>query len=227
MPRILVPPGFGISTIRTGPGKYDPDDMRFHSLYRLPVRFPSNCSIVTPSGPAAPPFSLIFSQASHTSIFGMSYDLPCNLGSLTRLIPLGLTAFINQDGPSPWLHPHYRASQLLRDGPPACPATGTLPLTDSAARVLPLATRRCHFGALPSHVPYESLDRAHAACMPDAAWAVNGYPPDSSQDKPAALVLTSPYIFRHVHGRYFLPSSRSPTDTLTARLFRAAHHEPP
>src|SRR5659263_502200 len=79
-------------------------------------------------------FSLIFSQASHTSIFGMSYDLPCNLGSLTRLIPLGLTAFINQDGPSPWLHPHYRASQLLRDGPPACPATGTLPLTDSAAR---------------------------------------------------------------------------------------------
>src|SRR5665811_1189560 len=102
MPRILVPPGFGISTIRTGP--------------------------------APPPFSLIFSQASHTSIFGMSYDLPCNLGSLTRLIPLGLTAFINQDGPSPWLHPHYRASQLLRDGPPACPATGTLPLTDSAAR---------------------------------------------------------------------------------------------
>src|SRR5664280_2918849 len=38
------------------------------------------------------------------------------------------------------------------------------------------------------------------------------------RDKPAALVLTSPYIFRHVHGRYFLPSSRSPTDTLTARL---------
>src|SRR5664280_1726036 len=126
MPRILVPPGFGISTIRTGPGKYDPDDMRFHSLYRLPVRFPSNCSIVTPSEPAAPPFSLIFSQASHTSIFGMSYDLPCNLGSLPRLIPLGLTAFINQDGPSPWLHPHYRASQLLRDGPPAWLLSATL-----------------------------------------------------------------------------------------------------
>jgi hypothetical protein len=31
MPRILVPPFFGISTARTGPGKYDPDDMRFHS----------------------------------------------------------------------------------------------------------------------------------------------------------------------------------------------------
>src|SRR5664280_995261 len=40
MPMILVPPGFGISTIRTGPGKYDPDDMRFHSLYRLPVQVP-------------------------------------------------------------------------------------------------------------------------------------------------------------------------------------------
>jgi hypothetical protein len=33
-------------------------------------------------------------------------------------------------------------------------------------------------GATPSHVPYESLARAHAACMPDAAWAVNGFPPD-------------------------------------------------
>ena len=31
MPSTLVPPFLGISTARTGPGKYDPDVMRFHS----------------------------------------------------------------------------------------------------------------------------------------------------------------------------------------------------
>src|SRR6266566_1193538 len=41
--------------------------------------------------------------------------------------------FINQSDPAPWLHPHYRASQLLRASPPACLATGTQPLTVSAA----------------------------------------------------------------------------------------------
>ena len=44
-----------------------------------------------------------------------------------------LATFINQSDPAPWLHPNYRASQLLRAGPPACLATGTQPLTVSAA----------------------------------------------------------------------------------------------
>jgi len=35
-PSILVPPeDFGISTARTGGGKYVPDDIRFQILYRL------------------------------------------------------------------------------------------------------------------------------------------------------------------------------------------------
>src|SRR5215813_7002897 len=36
IPSFLVPPvAFGISTCFTGGGKYDPDAMRFHSLYKL------------------------------------------------------------------------------------------------------------------------------------------------------------------------------------------------
>src|SRR5262249_36736671 len=118
---LIPPPGFGISTIRTGPGKYDPDDIRFHSLYRPARRSASNCVIDTPSGPAAPPLLLTFSHASHTRRFGISCDLPCNPGSGTRFIPFWLATSHHPDDPSPWLHPRYQASQLLRDSPPAFP----------------------------------------------------------------------------------------------------------
>src|SRR5439155_19670107 len=44
--------------------------------------------------------------------------------SLTRLLPLGaVDRQASPDDPSPSLHPHYRASPLLRDGPPLCPAS--------------------------------------------------------------------------------------------------------
>jgi hypothetical protein len=89
MPSRLEPFFFGISTARTGPGKYDPDDIRFHSLKRLPERSPSNCSTVTPSAPADPPFSLTFNHASHTNRLGMTYDFPSNLGSDMRFLPYG------------------------------------------------------------------------------------------------------------------------------------------
>ena len=40
IPSFLVPPfAFGISTCLTGGGKYDPDDIRFHSLYKFLDRF--------------------------------------------------------------------------------------------------------------------------------------------------------------------------------------------
>jgi hypothetical protein len=45
-------------------------------------------------------------------------------GSLTRLLPPhSVDRRTNQDDPSPSLPPHYRASQLPRDGPPLCPAS--------------------------------------------------------------------------------------------------------
>src|SRR6266568_687879 len=53
IPRILVPPpcGFGISTARTGGGKYVPDDIRFQIRYKLFFRSVSNSSMDCPSTP--------------------------------------------------------------------------------------------------------------------------------------------------------------------------------
>jgi hypothetical protein len=66
------------------------------------------------------------------------------------------------------------------------------------------------------------LDRTHAACMPDTAWAVNGYLPDSSRDRVSAPVLmssngfsTRPRQRTHVHRS----SSRSTPDAITATPF--------
>src|SRR6266567_4006665 len=136
------------------------DDMRFHSLYRLPRRSASNRSTVTPSAPAAPLFSFTFSHASHTSRFGISCVLPCNIGSVMWFIPSG------------WPHSSTRATRPLGStritrlrsyyGPvrqraprPVLSPSRFLPLG-----VLPLAaTPDGSSGATPSHVPYESLVR--------------------------------------------------------------------
>src|SRR5471030_1950784 len=72
IPSFLVPPlAFGISTCFTGGGKYDPDDNRFHSLYRFPDRFCSNMAMVSSSTPAAPRLALTNWYASHTVRFAM------------------------------------------------------------------------------------------------------------------------------------------------------------
>src|SRR6266850_1197042 len=109
--------------------------MRFHSLNRLSCTLTSNCSIVTPSAPAAPPLLFTFNHAAQISRLGMSCDLPCNLGSLMRLLPMG------------WSHSSAWTAPPLRS-PPHCdtqvdhsyygrvrrrPRIGTQPLTDSAA----------------------------------------------------------------------------------------------
>src|SRR5260370_2693994 len=66
-PRTRVPPeDLGISTARTGGGKYVPDDIRFQILYRLSPRSFSNISMVTPSAPPAPLFALTPFHPSHT-----------------------------------------------------------------------------------------------------------------------------------------------------------------
>ncbi len=68
----LVPPfALGISTCLTGGGKYDPNDIRFHSLYRFPERFCSNMATVSSSTPAAPRLALTSWYASHTTRFAM------------------------------------------------------------------------------------------------------------------------------------------------------------
>src|ERR1700694_4148756 len=69
------PCGLGISTARTGGGKYDPELIRFQILYRLFFRSASNSSSVTSSTPGAPLFAATFLYASQTACLGMSYDL--------------------------------------------------------------------------------------------------------------------------------------------------------
>src|SRR6266545_942519 len=159
IPSTLVPPFFGISTARAGPGKYDPDAMRFHSRKRLSFSLSSNCSIVTPSAPAAPPLLFTFSHAAQISRLGMSCDLPDTIGSLMRLLPSG------------WSHQSARTAPPLRS-PTHCDTqadhsyygrvrqrahAGTLPLAVSAARGSPAPPRtlRRRLRGAPSHVPNE------------------------------------------------------------------------
>src|ERR1700722_14351949 len=101
-----------------------------------------NRSIVTPSTPAAPPFFFTFSHASHTNCLEMTCDLPCNSGSLMRLLPFRLITFANLDDPAPWLPYPLRyagGSRLLRASPPAHPATVLSSLRILPLRDLPLA----------------------------------------------------------------------------------------
>src|SRR6266568_9511170 len=109
--------------------------MRFHSRYRLSFSLSSNCSIVTPSAPAAPPLLFTFSHAAQISRLGMSCDLSDTIGSLMRLLPSG------------WSHASARTAPPLRS-PTHCDTqadhsyygrvrrrsrNGTQLLTDSAA----------------------------------------------------------------------------------------------
>src|SRR4029434_6606683 len=91
--------------------------------------------------------------------------------------------------------------------------------------VLPLAPLPGAVSGAPSHVPYKSLDRAHAAYMPDTTWAVSGYPPDSSRDGRAASVLMSSHLIStRQRQRTFVhrSSSRSTPDAVMPRLFHDA-----
>src|SRR3990172_5524357 len=89
MPRGRVPPlSFGISTSRTGGGKYEPDDIRFQILKRFPFKSFSNATSDSPSTPAAPRFAFTRWNASQTSCFGISYGFASGIGSS----PCGLTA---------------------------------------------------------------------------------------------------------------------------------------
>lgn len=60
------PGALGISTCLTDGEKYDPDDIRFHSLYRFFDRSCSKSVMVSSSMPAAPRLALTCWYASHT-----------------------------------------------------------------------------------------------------------------------------------------------------------------
>ena len=125
IPSFLVPPfAFGISTCFTAGGKYDPDDIRFHSLYKFLDRSCSNIAMVSSSMPAAPRLALTCWYASQTARFAMTKGFVDDMS----LIPAQRVGSTRQpDNAVPSLYPHYK---------------GLLATTDSSAP-------RCGIGILP------------------------------------------------------------------------------
>src|SRR5680860_951752 len=97
------------------------------------------------------------------------------LGSLTGSSRPPVGRLANPDSPSPWLHPHYRASSLLRDGPSLCPASvlcpsRSPPLGGSPSRRLPRASAQLSATVSGRQV----LTFRMGACRPDTVadnWA--------------------------------------------------------
>src|SRR5213078_3399138 len=125
----------------------------------------SNCPTDCPSTPAAPLLALTLCYASQTICLGISNGLPCDLDSLTWLLPGTLVDHqTNPDDPPPSLQPRYRAFTTTTRRSAPLPRTGTLPLTVSAAWGSPFRRRRQHAaGAITargSHVSCQRLNRA-------------------------------------------------------------------
>jgi len=89
-----------------------------------------------------------------------------------------LITLISQDDPTPWLRPHCDTQGLHS-------YYGWVRRRVPRRYSAPCGFRRLEFSLLPptarwpcrdapSHVPYESPDRTHAACTPDTTWAVDG-----------------------------------------------------
>jgi len=164
-----VPPpcGLGISTARTGGGKYEPEDIRFQILYRLFFRSDSNAARSTPSTPGAPLFALTFSYACQTSHFDISNGFAEDFSSLMQLLPRPDRALVDRtntatDDPAPSLHFRYRSFATTTSRSASAPRNGTH--TRLNTRLLPVADEtRSHRTAFasqyrdaPSHVSCKS-----------------------------------------------------------------------
>jgi hypothetical protein len=125
IPSFLVPPfAFGISTCLTGGGKYDPEDIRFHSLYKFFDRFCSNIAMVSSSMPAAPRLALTCWYASHTARFAMTKGFV----DVMSLIPAGRVGDVRQpDDAVPSLHPHCKGFLTTADSSAPRSGIGILP----------------------------------------------------------------------------------------------------
>jgi hypothetical protein len=125
IPSFLVPPSaFGISTCFTGGGKYDPDDMRFHSLYRFFDRSCSNIAMVSSSMPADPRLALTCWYAFHTARFAITKGFI----DAMSLIPAERVGDARQpDNAVPSLHPYYKGFFTTADSSAPRSGIGILP----------------------------------------------------------------------------------------------------
>ena len=133
--------------------------------------------------------------------------------------------------------PITRASQLLRDGPPPCPATGTQQLTDLAACRAPSGqpqpTKAAHIEARDSYVPCWRLNRAHVTYTPDTAEPINRHPLGLSQSASQTLVLMSfddvttrdqCFTFIHLLGSHLPPHRTTFPVSLTTTTHSPQQH---
>jgi hypothetical protein len=162
----------------TAGGKYEPDDMRFHSLYGLPCRSCPNCSIVTPSTPGCalvglnPLIRLLHHPLRDTRRLGPILGLD----PFTWLLPG--TPVDHQTGPGrpapftpPPLQRLHRCYEAVR--PPAAhqySAPCSFSCLESSLTPTDLNTPVASIAARSSHVPHRRLTRAPATFMPDTAW---------------------------------------------------------
>ena len=116
------------------------------------------------------------------------------------------------------------ASQLLRGGPPAHPATVLTAsrFSRSAGSLSPSTTHAN--GSVETRLPTfraKAADRTHVAYMPDTTWPVSGHPPGSSRAfllRPGfdATLLSNDTSTAIPENEDCAPSSRSPPDASRA-----------
>src|SRR3954451_15926183 len=182
-----------------------------------------------PSTPAAPLFAFTFSQASCTSHFEISNDLPDDFSSPIQTPPEPTVRLIEQTQP--------RMTGPLGSTPTA--SSGSFPATTSQSASAPrigTPSRRCRpSGNLPLATSSSgsigtrlltfrtgAADQAHVASMPGTTWPVNGPPPGSSRDYPPAPVSMPANLFRHVNGY----NARLPDPRLTREPGLLPHRSP-
>src|SRR5664279_1330610 len=196
--------------------------MRFHSLNRLFFKSCSNCSIVTPSTPAAPLLALTLRYASQISCLEMSNDLPCDLDSLTGSSQESWLTTNEPGRPAPFapaplqgLHRYYEAVR-----PPAAHQYSPPRSFSCLGFSLPPADVNTSTGIIAargSHVPCQRPNRARAASMPDnhqgsrqvSPWLIPGQQLDPGSDCHRYAYDTSSAV-------HLRSPSRSPPDASRA-----------
>jgi hypothetical protein len=171
------PPALGISTARTGGGKYEPDDIRFQILYKFPCRSVSNAASDCPSTPGAPLLASTLQYAFQTFHFEMSYGLLVDPDSPMQLLPdypVGCMRSLN--GPAPSLRSHYRSLTTTTSRSASTRDLGTQRLTVSAAQRTPSRRDRGSIHACLLTFRANAAEQVHVASMPDTTWPVTRVP---------------------------------------------------
>src|SRR5450631_1683140 len=148
--------------------------MRFHSLNRLFFKSRSNCSIVTPSTPAAPLLALTLRYASHTIGFGISNGFTCDFDSLTWLLPATRLTTKRTRTTRPFAPPELPGIIATTRRSVPLPRIGTLPLADQLLGVLPSTGRHQHTDR---HHHSEGFPRFVPAPRPSSRHLHAGQPP--------------------------------------------------